>query len=68
MSELQALMELITDLGAGILLFYQLVPLGRGRTIQEAALNKAANEQLIRFMADAQRESLAVIEPVAGPQ
>jgi radical SAM protein with 4Fe4S-binding SPASM domain len=62
------LMALVDELGAGILLMYQLVPVGRGRGIGEAALDLGANERLIRFMAQAQRTAHAVMEPVAGPQ
>jgi radical SAM protein with 4Fe4S-binding SPASM domain len=47
---------------------YQLVPVGRGRIIENAALDLNANQQLIRFMAQAQRQTNAIMEPVAGPQ
>ena len=47
-------MSLADALGTGILLMYQLVPVGRGRSISEAALDLGANERLIRFMVDAQ--------------
>jgi AdoMet-dependent heme synthase len=66
--QLAELMRLVDALGTGILLMYQLVPVGRGRSISKAALDLAANERLIRFMADAQRSTRAIIEPVAGPQ
>ena len=65
---LQRLMGLVDELNAGILLMYQLVPVGRGRGIRKAALDVGANERLIRFMAQAQRTSRAIMEPVAGPQ
>ena len=66
--QLEPLMDLVDQLGAGILLMYQLVPVGRGRGIEQAALDLGANEKLIRFMAQAQRDSRAILEPVAGPQ
>lgn len=61
-------MSLADARGTGILLMYQLVPVGRGRSISEAALDLGANERLIRFMVDAQRSTRAIMEPVAGPQ
>ena len=66
--QLAELMSLVDELGTGILLMYQLVPVGRGRDIRQAALDLGANERLIRFMAKAQRTTRAIVEPVAGPQ
>jgi radical SAM protein with 4Fe4S-binding SPASM domain len=66
--QIEPLMALVDELGTGILLMYQLVPVGRGRGIEEAALDLGANERLIRFMAEAQRTTRAIMEPVAGPQ
>ncbi|MFX1317628.1 MAG: radical SAM protein [Promethearchaeota archaeon] len=68
MDQMKPLMNLIEQVGTGILLMYQLVPLGRGRAIQNAALDLGANERLIRFMAKAQARTNAIMEPVAGPQ
>jgi radical SAM protein with 4Fe4S-binding SPASM domain len=68
LDQLEPLMALVDELGAAILLMYQLLPVGRGRDIGGAALDLEANERLIRFIARAQRTSRAVIEPVAGPQ
>jgi radical SAM protein with 4Fe4S-binding SPASM domain len=67
-NQLHQLMSLVDELGAGILLMYQLVPVGRGRGIEEAVLDLNANERLIRFMAEGQRFTQAIMEPVAGPQ
>jgi len=39
MAQLEPLMALIEELGTGILLMYQLVPVGRGRRIGQAALD-----------------------------
>jgi radical SAM protein with 4Fe4S-binding SPASM domain len=66
--QIEPLMALVDELEAGILLMYQLVPVGRGRAIGKAALDLGANERLIRFMAQAQRTTRAIMEPVAGPQ
>jgi len=68
LGQMEALMALVNELEAGILLMYQLVPVGRGRDIERAALDLGANERLIRFIAQAQRTTQAIIEPVAGPQ
>jgi radical SAM protein with 4Fe4S-binding SPASM domain len=68
MDQMEQLMTLVDELGTGILLMYQLVPVGRGRGIGQAALDLGANERLIRFMAEAQRTTQAIMEPVAGPQ
>jgi radical SAM protein with 4Fe4S-binding SPASM domain len=66
--QLERLMALVDELNAAILIMYQLVPVGRGRGIEAAALDLGANERLIRLLARAQRETRAIMEPVAGPQ
>jgi len=68
MDQMAPLMALVDELGTGIVLIYQLVPVGRGRRIEEATLDLSANERLIRFMAQTQRSTRAIMEPVAGPQ
>jgi radical SAM protein with 4Fe4S-binding SPASM domain len=68
MSQMEQLMTLVDELGTGILLMYQLVPVGRGRGVKEAALDVNTNKQLIHFMAHAQHTIRAIVEPVAGPQ
>jgi radical SAM protein with 4Fe4S-binding SPASM domain len=68
MQQMNLLAELVEELRTGILLMYQLVPVGRGRDIDEAALDLSENERLIRFMARAQQSASAIMEPVAGPQ
>jgi radical SAM protein with 4Fe4S-binding SPASM domain len=68
MDQMERLMALVDQLGTGILLMYQLVPVGRGRGIGAAALDLDQNERLIRFMAQAQKTTRAIMEPVAGPQ
>ena len=66
--ELDQMMSLIEELNAGILLIYQLVPVGRGRDISDVALDIDGNERLMQFMVKAQSEAKAIIEPVAGTQ
>ena len=68
MDQLEPLMALVDELQTAILIMYQLVPVGRGRGIENAALDLSANERLIRFMAQAQSSIRAIMEPVAGPQ
>lgn len=68
LDQVEALTDLVDELGTGILLMYQLVPVGRGRAVGQAALDLSANERLIRFIAQAQRTTRAIMEPVAGPQ
>jgi len=68
LDQMEPLMALVDELETGILLMYQLVPVGRGRGIERAALDVSANERLIRFIAAAQHTTQAIMEPVAGPQ
>jgi len=68
LDQMDELIALVEEKGTGILLMYQLVPVGRGRGIGQAALDLGANERLIRFLAEAQRTTRAIMEPVAGPQ
>jgi radical SAM protein with 4Fe4S-binding SPASM domain len=68
MEQMERLMALVDELEAGILLLYQLIPVGRGREIEDAALDIGANDRLVRFMAEAQRNIQAIMEPVANPQ
>lgn len=67
-SSLDELIELTDREGAGIMLMYQLVPVGRGSSIEEATLDVNQNEKLLKFLARKQREVSTIIEPVAGPQ
>ncbi len=68
LGEIPAIVELVDGLDAAIILVYQLVPIGRGEKIGDFALGAEANGQLVRFMAEAQQSSRAIIEPVAAPQ
>jgi len=68
LGQVQSVMDAVEKLGASIILMYQLVPVGRGKSIERSALDKADNEHLIRFMVEAQARSRGILEPVAGPQ
>ena len=62
------LIELADTEGSGIMLMYQLVPVGRGSRIEEATLDVKENEKLLKFLTEKQRNISTIIEPVAGPQ
>jgi AdoMet-dependent heme synthase len=62
------LINFANDCGAGIMLMYQLVAVGRGEKIEKATLKKSANKYLSELIADKQKTSKTIIEPVAGPQ
>ena len=53
---------------AGIMLVYQLVTVGRGESIGNAALNKEENRKLIELILEKQKDTTTIIEPVASPQ
>lgn len=67
-NDLDELLELVDDLGSGIMLMYQLVPVGRGDAIRDATLSINENERLLKFLARKQKEISTIVEPVAGPQ
>lgn len=66
--DLTNIMDLADDLGSGIMLMYQLVPVGRGEVIRDATLKINENERLIRFLSAKQKDISTIVEPVAGPQ
>jgi radical SAM protein with 4Fe4S-binding SPASM domain len=66
--KLEGLIQLADDLDSGIMLMYQLVPVGRGDGIKEATLDLRANEKLIKYLAGLQQNISVVVETVAGPQ
>lgn len=66
--DMDELVELADDLGSGIMLMYQLVPVGRGEIIKDATLKINENERLLKFLAKKQQDVSTIIEPVAGPQ
>jgi len=65
---LSELIDFVDDCGAGIMLMYQLVAVGRGEKIEKATLKKAANQYLSELIALKQKTAHTIIEPVAGPQ
>jgi AdoMet-dependent heme synthase len=65
---LSELIELADDVGSGIMLMYQLVPVGRGSNIEDATLDITENERLLTFLQKKQKHISTIIEPVAGPQ
>jgi len=67
-SSLDELIELADSEGSGIMLMYQLVPVGRGSAIEEATLKVNENERLLKSLANKQKNVSTIIEPVAGPQ
>lgn len=67
-ADLEELIALADEVGAGIMLMYQLVPVGRGSTIRDATLTVNQNERLLKSLARMQKQVSTIIEPVAGPQ
>ncbi|MCE5211785.1 MAG: radical SAM protein [Deltaproteobacteria bacterium] len=65
---LSELIDLVDNCGAGIMLMYQLVAVGRGEKIEKATLKKSANKNLCDLIAGKQINATTIIEPVAGPQ
>lgn len=66
--QLPKIISLADSWGAGIMLMYQLVAVGRGEKISRATLKKTANHQLSEIIRDGQRQARTIVEPVAGPQ
>ena len=66
--ELDSLIDLVEELGSGIMLMYQLVPVGRGTVISQSALDMDYNKKLLTFLSEEQKNKSVLIEPVAGPQ
>ncbi|TFG38334.1 MAG: radical SAM protein, partial [Syntrophobacterales bacterium] len=65
---LSDLIPFVDEMGANIMLMYQLVAVGRGQKIAEATLKKKANRDLCELISEMQRGVQTIIEPVAGPQ
>lgn len=68
MLHLPELIDFADASGAGIMLMYQLVAVGRGEKIEKATLKKTANRHLSELIAEKQKNAKTIIEPVAGPQ
>ena len=67
-NNLQELIQLTDDLGSGIMLMYQLIPVGRGCSIKDSTLDLDSNEKLIKYISNAQKSKSVIVETVAGPQ
>lgn len=67
-NNLEDLIRLADSLNCGIMLMYQLVPVGRGCIIKDAALDQNSNEKLIKYVSNVQKDVSVVVETVAGPQ
>lgn len=68
LSELPKIIHFANDVGAGIMLMYQLVAVGRGEKIEKATLKKTANRRLCEIIRTEQKTARTIVEPVAGPQ
>jgi radical SAM protein with 4Fe4S-binding SPASM domain len=68
MSNLADLIDFVDQQDASIMLMYQLVAVGRGEKIKNAALKKTANQDLSELISEKQKNARTIIEPVAGPQ
>ena len=68
MPHLPELIDYADRCGAGIMLMYQLVAVGRGEKIEQATLKKSANQHLSELISKKQKSCSMIIEPVAGPQ
>lgn len=66
--KLKELVKLADGLGSGIMLMYQLVPVGRGCDIKDASLDLSTNEKLLKYIAGLQQNISVIVETVAGPQ
>ncbi|MCX6356945.1 MAG: radical SAM protein [Candidatus Aureabacteria bacterium] len=65
---LDELIELTREFDPAILLVYQLIPVGRGHEIRDAALESHQSRELLEFLVRAQERATAVMEPAGGPQ
>lgn len=63
---ISGLLDFATDVGTDIVLLYHLMPEGRGEKDMELSLREY--ESTVKLIADKQRNSSAIIEPVCYPQ
>lgn len=68
LATLEDVVHLCHDVHADIMLCYQLVPMGRGGNIVDSSLSPEQNHALMDTIRRLQRESVTIVEPVAGPQ
>jgi len=66
--DLGELIDIADGMGSAIMLMYQLVPVGRGNSIEDASLKAEDNERLLKLLKEKQADISTVVEPVAGPQ
>lgn len=67
-SQLAETIDLVGELETDIMLIYQLIPVGRGKSVEESALRMQENQRLVRLIKEKQVASRTIIEPVAAPQ
>lgn len=68
MEHIPQALDMADELGADIVLLYQLVPVGRGDDMRDSALSPDENRTLMETVRESQRRLRAVVEPVAAPQ
>ncbi|MFQ6070937.1 MAG: radical SAM protein [Candidatus Aminicenantales bacterium] len=68
LSQLGDTIDMVNDLGADIMLVYQLLCVGRGEEVGDYALGKEENQRLLSAILEKQKSSSVIIEPVASPQ
>ncbi|MCD6305412.1 MAG: radical SAM protein [Deltaproteobacteria bacterium] len=68
LATLKDVVRLCHDVHADIMLCYQLVPMGRGSNIADWCLSPEQNRTLMNTIRRLQRDSITIVEPVAGPQ
>ena len=68
LATLEDVVHLCHEVHADIMLCYQLVPMGRGGNIADWALSPGQNRELMNTIRRLQKESVTIVEPVAGPQ
>ena len=68
LKEVPRVLRMADQLGADIVLLYQLVPVGRGDVIRDQALTAEENRELMDTVIRAQSGLRTVVQPVAAPQ
>jgi radical SAM protein with 4Fe4S-binding SPASM domain len=65
-SYIPGLLDLASEVGAQIVLLYHLTPVGRGK--REMELSMKEYQRLVEMLAQKQKKSKSIIEPVCAPQ
>lgn len=68
LSQLEGLLRLSDRLGAHVVLLYQLIPAGRGLSIQSEALSREEFKRVLGALRAVQREIKPVVVPVGLPE